>query len=111
MSSLLLCFAGHHDDAYRRAERPKLERYPTTGAAQFVEVREMVREVAIPVYVTAGEPAAAAPRSFGGVTDDNLLGHGVPSEWRADIRAAAEDSILAIAEGWAQRTRPGLFGT
>ena len=30
-SSLLLTYVGHHDDAYKWAERRKLERHPTTG--------------------------------------------------------------------------------
>src|SRR3982750_2900698 len=29
--SLLLCYAGHHDDAYNWAERRKIERHPKTG--------------------------------------------------------------------------------
>ena len=52
-SSLLLCYVDHHDPAYRWAERRKLERHPTTGAAQLVEVRETVREIGIPRYVEA----------------------------------------------------------
>src|SRR5690606_29067669 len=43
--SMLLCYVGHHDDAYRWAERRKLEAHPTTGAMQMVEVRERVEEV------------------------------------------------------------------
>jgi mRNA-degrading endonuclease RelE of RelBE toxin-antitoxin system len=34
VESLLLCYAGHHDKAYDRARRRKLETHPTTGAAQ-----------------------------------------------------------------------------
>src|SRR5580658_6141261 len=78
-SSLLLCYVGHHDSAYHWAERRKLETHPKTGAAQFVEVRETVREVA-----SAGPwPAriVAKPLLFPHVPDDELLGYGVPSEW------------------------------
>ena len=50
-TSLLLCYADHHDNAYQWAERPKLETHPNTGAAQLVEVRETVREITIPRYV------------------------------------------------------------
>jgi hypothetical protein len=32
-NSLLLCYAGHHDDAYHWAARRKLEIHPATGAA------------------------------------------------------------------------------
>lgn len=36
--SLLLCYVDHHDEAYRWAERRKMETHPTTGAAQLVEL-------------------------------------------------------------------------
>ena len=49
--SFMLCYVGHHDDAYRWAERRKLETHPRTGAAQLVEVRETVEEIPVPVYV------------------------------------------------------------
>src|ERR1035438_9183199 len=41
--SLLLCYAGHHDQAYEWAERRRLETHPKTGAAQLVEIRETVK--------------------------------------------------------------------
>src|SRR5213078_3864251 len=37
VTSLLLCYVDHHDSAYHWAERRKIERHPTTGAAQLVE--------------------------------------------------------------------------
>ena len=33
-NNLILCYAGHHEDAYQWAERRKLETHPKTGAAQ-----------------------------------------------------------------------------
>lgn len=45
-ASLLLAYVDHHDKAYRWAERRRIERHPTTGAMQMVEVRERVEEVA-----------------------------------------------------------------
>ena len=53
-----LCYVGHHDDAYRWAERRKLETHPTTGAAQLVELREVVQEIAVPVFVEAEQAAS-----------------------------------------------------
>ncbi len=105
-ASLMLCYADHHDAAYRWAERRVLERHPRTGAAQLVEVRETVREVEVPVYVPAeqsvAEPAPATfgsrPRLFDHVTDDALLGYGVPLEWLADARAATEDTLFELAD-------------
>lgn len=61
-SSLLLCYVGHHDPAYRWAERRKIERHPTTGAAQIVEIRETVREIEIPRYVSPGRPCTPCGR-------------------------------------------------
>src|SRR6266481_8101189 len=52
-TSLLLCYVGHHDAAYSWAERRRIERHPTTGAAQLVEVRESVQEIVVPRYVEA----------------------------------------------------------
>jgi len=43
-NSLLLCYVGHHDDAYQWAERRKLETHPKTGAAQLVEIRETAKD-------------------------------------------------------------------
>ncbi len=105
-ASLMLCYADHHDAAYRWAERRVLERHPRTGAAQLVEVRETVREIEVPRYVPAEQAVAEAPppafeskpRLFDHVTDDALLDYGVPPEWLADARAATEDTLFELAE-------------
>ena len=123
-SSFLLCYVDHHDAAYQWAERRRLDRHPTTGAAQLVEIRETVREIRVPRYVErdarADRPAAAGPAPpsaaaaaagpapaaaaaaaagpiFGGASDDYLLGYGVPVEWLNDVRAATEDTLLDVA--------------
>ena len=54
--NLLICYVGHHDNAYQWAERRKLEVHPTTGAAQIVEVREVVQDVIIPNYIVEDRP-------------------------------------------------------
>ncbi|MDQ6950984.1 MAG: hypothetical protein Q9M26_04910 [Mariprofundales bacterium] len=46
-ASPLLCYVDHHDNAYRWAERRKLEVHPKTGAAQLVQIRETVQEIFI----------------------------------------------------------------
>lgn len=97
-SSLLLCYVGHHDDAYRWAERRKLETHPRTGAAQFVEIRERVEEVAVPAYLAAPPVAPRKPLIFERYSDEVLLGYGVPPEWLADARAADEDTVLDVAD-------------
>ena len=60
-SSLLLCYVDHHDKAYAWAERRKLETHPKTGAAQLVEIRERVEEIAVPVYVEVARPMPPGP--------------------------------------------------
>lgn len=102
-SSLLLCYVDHHDKAYQWAERRKLEVHPTTGAAQFVEIRERVEEIPIPKYVMVEQPQPAQsdcvkPTLFLRITDDELLGYGVPPEWLTDVRAANEDTLLELTD-------------
>lgn len=108
--SLLLCYVGHHDDAYRWAERRKLETHPKTGAAQLVEIRETVKEITVPRYVEVEQPApakkaaeapvsyASKPLLFSHTPENDLLSYGVPQEWMPDVRKATEDSLFAIAE-------------
>jgi len=102
-SSLLLCYVGHHDNAYDWAERRKLETHPKTGAAQLVEIRETVKEFVVPVYVQtepAAEPKPVAEKKpiFAQASDDELLGYGVPAEWLNDVRKATEDTLLALTD-------------
>jgi len=94
--SLLLCYVDHHDKAYQWAERRKLETHPTTGAAQLVEIRERVQEIAIPKYVEAAKPVPKA--LFAKYSDEQLLAYGVPQEWLGDVRVADEDSLLELVD-------------
>jgi mRNA-degrading endonuclease YafQ of YafQ-DinJ toxin-antitoxin module len=89
--SLLLCYVGHHDEAYAWAERRKIEIHPETGALQIVEIRERVEEVVI-TRPTAGQkiPLANCP-------DDLLLSYGVPAEWLSAVKQADEDALLTLA--------------
>jgi superfamily I DNA/RNA helicase len=96
-ASLLLCYVAHHDAAYQWAERRKVETHPKTGAAQLVEIRERVQEIAIPKYVDVPAPPVAKPLLFASVSDAELLQYGVPLEWLADVRGANEDTLLEIA--------------
>jgi mRNA-degrading endonuclease RelE of RelBE toxin-antitoxin system len=93
-ASLLLCYVAHHDDAYHWGERRKLETHPKTGAAQLVELREMVQEIFVPKYIEVARPR---PLPFAHIPDSELLGYGVPPAWIEEVKAADEDSILTIA--------------
>jgi len=96
--SLLLCYAGRHDKAYQWAEQRKLETHPQTGAAQLVEIREIVREITVSRHVEARKPDHTKPLLFANLTDAELLGYGVPAEWLADVRKADEDTLLELAD-------------
>ncbi len=89
----LLAWVGHHDAAYKWAERRRLETHPATGAAQLVEVRERVEEIAVPVAVPA-----ARPPLFARTPEATLLLCGVPADWLADVRAATDDTLLDLAD-------------
>ena len=97
-ASFLLCYVDHHDRAYRWAERRKLETHPKTGAAQLVEVRETVREITVPLYVAEERPARPKPPLFAHISEDDLLGYGVPAEWLEDVQGADEDALLVLAD-------------
>ena len=102
-ASLLLCYVDHHDKAYDWATRRKLETHPKTGAAQLVEIRETVKEIVVPVYVqteaaVAPKTVAEAKRLFAEMSDDGLLGYGVPAEWLNDVKQATEDTLLGLTD-------------
>jgi mRNA-degrading endonuclease RelE of RelBE toxin-antitoxin system len=81
-ASLLLCYVDHHKKAYEWAERRKLETHPRTGAAQLVELRETVQEILVPTSVEAAKPKPGDRKKplFARLSDDELLGYGVPGE-------------------------------
>src|SRR6516162_7772533 len=102
-ASLLLCYVGHHDKAYEWAERRRLETHPKTGAAQLVEIRETDQEIIVPVYTqteaaVAPKPTAQQKPIFADMSDDQLLGYGVPTQWLKDVKKATEDTLLVLAD-------------
>ena len=105
--SLLLCFVGHHDEAYRWAERRKLERHPKTGAMQLVEVRERVEEIPVPRYVVADEPEATP--LLDNFDEETLLSWGVPPEWVGDVRQADEEQLMALVDHLPQEAAEALI--
>ncbi|MEJ8570773.1 3'-5' exonuclease [Microbaculum marinum] len=112
-SSLLLVYVDHHDDAYKWAERRKIERHPTTGAMQLVEVRERVEEVEIFRPKEVPEPVAAAPAAkpklFDNLRKFELMGFGVPEEWVNDVRLATEDTLFDIISHLPQEAQEALL--
>lgn len=118
-SSLLLCYVDHHDDAYAWARKRKIERHPKTGAAQLVEVRETVEEITIrqPVAAVTQPKSKAASkktpskqaRLFDALSEDDLLGYGIPPEWIDDVKTATETSLFDIAEHLPQEAAEALL--
>lgn len=108
-ASFLLCYVGHHDDAYHWAERRKIERHPKTGAAQLVEIREMVKEIVVPKYVETEQPTPELAPLFADVPDDDLLAYGVPEEWIGEVHEATEDTIFDVAEHLPAEAAEALF--
>ena len=76
LDSLMLCYVGHHKDAYNWAERRKLTVHPKTGAPQMVEIREIIQKVVI-----RQEHKEEATPLFADLSDDDLLWYGVPEDW------------------------------
>ncbi len=97
-SSLLLCYVDHHDKAYAWAERRRLETHPKTGAAQMVEIVEVVQEIRVQRIVEAAAVERPVRLPFAEMSADVLLGFGVPKDWIAPVQRATEDSILDLAE-------------
>ena len=97
----LLAWVGHHDDAYRWAERRRLVPHERTGAMQLVEIVERTEERL--VYTETVEEVAPAPvavhRPFAQLSDDDLLNVGVPRDWLGAVRSTDEASV------------DGLFGS
>ncbi len=98
--SLMLCYVAHHDNAYDWAARRKLQTHPKTGAAQLVEIRETVQEIIVPTYVEVAAPKTIKSNEllFAHLSDDELLGYGVPAEWLNDVKKADEDGLLALTD-------------
>lgn len=103
--SVMLVHVGHHDDAYKWAERRRIETHPKTGAVQIVEVRELVEvAAALPELRQAELPLEAAPvatgdtkRLFVDLGDDELLSVGVPTDWLRDVHQATEEAFFTLA--------------
>ena len=102
--SFLVCYTDHHEHAYKWAERRRIEMHPKTGAAQIVEVRERVEEIAVPVYakpqpVSAAEARVAfLPPLFLRLSKDDLLSVGVPEEWLDDVHNSSEDNFFDLSD-------------
>ena len=106
--AVLLAYVDHHDKAYAWAERRRIERHPTTGAMQLVEVRERVEEVTR--RDTAPDLAAAPkPKLFDNLRKYELMAFGVPDEWVEDVREADEDTLFDVIAHLPQEAQEALL--
>ncbi|NQV89732.1 MAG: UvrD-helicase domain-containing protein [Parcubacteria group bacterium] len=115
-SSVLLAYVGHHDDAYHWGERRKLERHPTTGAMQIVEVKEVTKEVETftsgPQSDLASAPEVGPepkPLLFDKLRKPELMAFGIPEEWIEDVRQANEDTLLDVISHLPQESQEALL--
>jgi hypothetical protein len=109
-SSFLLAYVDHHDPAYKWAERRKIERHPTTGAMQLVEVRERVQEIEVFVPKPVAAPTAAPKEKlFGNLRKFELMNFGVPEEWVDDVRKADEDTLFDVIAHLPQEAQEALL--
>lgn len=107
-ASLLLAYVDHHDKAYRWAERRKIERHPTTGAMQLVEIRERVEEFS-PKPASTAPSAAPAPKLFAGLRKLELMAFGVPEEWVNDVRDVTEATLFDLLPHLPQEAQEALL--
>jgi superfamily I DNA/RNA helicase/mRNA-degrading endonuclease RelE of RelBE toxin-antitoxin system len=91
---LTLLYAGHHEDAYRWAERRRIENHPVTGTLQIVETSEGVQD-----EINVAVSTSKTPRTFAGYDEDYLLSLGVPTDWLTIIRQIQnDDQLLAVCQ-------------
>jgi hypothetical protein len=97
---LLLCYVDRHDDAYRWAERRRIETHPSTGAAQMVEVVQRQEQLAFPLTSGATNLAEPKPASvaalFAKYTAEQLLAYGIPPDWVSAVQAVDEDGLFEL---------------
>jgi mRNA-degrading endonuclease RelE of RelBE toxin-antitoxin system len=109
VSSFMLCYVNHHDEAYKWAERRKIERHPKTGAAQLLEIRERVEEIVTHKQVEVVEPVPETKLLFADIPESDLLSYGVPEEWIGDVQKATENTIFELAEHLPQEASEALL--
>jgi hypothetical protein len=92
----LICYTGHHDDAYEWARRRQIVSHPVSGSISIVVIPEVVQPLTPQVYRPNPQPTTPL---FGHVTDDILLRCGLTPEQLPFVRAVSdEDQLLVLCE-------------
>ncbi len=100
-----LLYAGHHQDAYKWAERRRVATHPVTGTLQILETAESVED-----EIKAVAPAYEAPRIFAEFDDEYLVSLGLPQDWLSTVRQIQnEDQLLAVAAKLPEEIAERLF--
>ncbi|WP_237152184.1 3'-5' exonuclease [Oryzibacter oryziterrae] len=107
--SVLLAYANHHDDAYRWAERRRLERHPDTGAMQLVEVRERIEVAETPRSGSVDANPPQGVRLFDNLRKFELMGFGVPADWVDAVREATEETLFDVITHLPQEAQETLL--
>lgn len=121
--NFLLCYVDHHDDAYKWAQKRKLGTHPCTGAAQFVEIRDVMNEedeLNTLIYEQSSaddefseevflknqginnssqtNSDSLKKQLFINKSSNELLSYGVPEEWIDYVKICDEDELLELCD-------------
>lgn len=103
-ASFLLAYVDHHDPAYAWARRRRIEAHPRTGAIQIVEIHEIIEQekAAAPASglhadTTLAPETVEKPPIFSGLSEDAMLGIGVPADWTSAVITWTEDRFFEMA--------------
>lgn len=101
----VLCYADHHDKAYQWAKQRRLEVHPETGAAQMIEIKEVVEEVVQQVI----KKVEHEPPLFERFEPDYLLALGVPVEWLDAVRYVGQEGLIQLIDHLPQEAVESLI--
>jgi hypothetical protein len=87
----VFCYVGHHDDTYKWVEGRRFEVHPITGAAQIIELVEIVREEIRVISRETPRPGVLANEK-----PEFLLSVGVPESFVDLVRNLDEDGLLEL---------------
>ncbi|ESQ74513.1 3'-5' exonuclease [Asticcacaulis sp. AC402] len=107
-SSFLLAYVDHHDDAYRWAEKRRMDRHPMTGAMQLVQIRERIEDADIYAHAVATS-MPPKPSLFDNLRKFEVMALGVPEDWVEDVRKATEDSLFDLLSHLPQEAQEALL--
>lgn len=88
----VLLHVGHHDAAYRWANRHRVDRHKVTSEVQLIELPRVVDTSARQTGAAVGVPEATP--IFAGEDADYLLSLGVPEDWLSAVMAMTDENAL-----------------